>query len=430
MPTTHDARTARVAEVMADHASERAAPGAPGAVWAIASGPREDRRTTVAATGGLAEDTLFRTSSVTKLTTTVLVLALVEDGVLALDSPLTRWVPTWRGREVLRVRHGGVEDTVLAARDLTVRDLLLMGLGLGYDLAAPPDDELTAASMDAGIMSGWSGPALDPEQWALRVASLPMHHQPGRGWLYQSSFDALTVVVELATGRRFDEVLRERVLGPASMTETGYAVPVGDLHRVPAFVQLGADGAATELAPAAEPALADRPAFCSGAAGLVSTASDLLAFAQVLLDGGVGPGGVGLDSGPSSSGAPDTGAAPGSSASPGRGGPDGVAPVGVAPGSGRILGAGSVEAMRTDALSDETREMAAAFLEPGWSWGLGAGIDDAGGFGWDGGTGTSLFVYPERQVAGVLLTRRGMAGPTRPTWLTDFWSAVLEDPQG
>ncbi|MGC5614732.1 serine hydrolase domain-containing protein [Georgenia sp. Z1491] len=393
MATRHDVRAAAVAQVMRAHAEEGPAPGA---VWGIASGPRHGRRVTVAAAGGLAEDALVRVASLTKPATSALVLALTEDEVLSLEDPLSRWVPAWRDRAVLRERHGGLDDTVPAARELTVRDLLLMGLGLGYDLDAAADEPLTAASQDGGILSGWTGPAIAPEEWSEQVAGLPMAHQPGQGWLYQSSFDALTVIVEAATGRGFDDILRDRLLAPLGMTETGYTVPAAALHRVPAFAWVGEDGTSSELAPAAAPALTRRPVFCSGAAGLVSTAADLLRLGQMLLDEGLAP--------PEKQHGADAGA--------------------------RLLGADSVRAMRTDSLTDATRPWAEGFLETGWAWGLGVGIDDQGGFGWDGGTGTSLWVYPERDVTAVLLTWRGMGSSDRPAYMADFWDAVLAEPWG
>ncbi|MGC5627749.1 serine hydrolase domain-containing protein [Georgenia sp. Z1344] len=423
MATRHDVRAAQVVEAMREHAGTGPAPGA---VWAVASGPRTERRVTVAATGGLRENALVRTASVTKPAATALVLGLVEDGALALEDPLSRWVPAWAGREVLRERHGALEDTVPAARELTVRDLLTMGLGLGYDLDDAPGDALAEATQDAGVLSGWTGPALAPTEWAERVAGLPMAHQPGEGWLYQSSFDALTVVVEAATGRGFDDMLRDRLLLPLGMVETGYSVPSTRLDRVPPFRWVGGDGESSELAPAAAPALARRPLFCSGAAGLLSTAADLVRLGQMLLDGGLAPPAY---LGPAPTGVPAAGAPPtgvpvaddGTAEDLTADGPTSV-------GSPRVLAVESVLAMRTDTLTDLTRPWASGFLEPGWGWGLGVGLDERGGFGWDGGTGTSLWAYPEQGVTGVLLTWRGMAGPARPAYMTDFWDAVLAEP--
>lgn len=377
MRSIHQRRADAVREAMTD-ANETM--GAPGVVWAVASGPTEDRVVTVESAGPLHPDALFRIASVTKPIASAAVMRLVADGVLGMDEPLERWVPEWADRRVVRTRNGPLDDTVEASRPLTVRDLLAMGFGLGYDMAAPPEDPLTVACQEAEIYSSWVVPTLPPEVWSERAGALPAAHHPGEGFMYQSSFDALTVVVERATGRGFDEVLREQVLRPLGMDETGYTVPASDLHRVPANF-FPSDEEFTEAAPAADPELQERPLFSSGATGLVSSVSDLISFAQMLLDGGLGP-------------------------------------------HGRVLPATSVEQMRTEALSPAAKEMASSFLEPGQTWGLGVAIDEEGRFGWDGGTGTSLWIDPTAQVAGVLLTREGMGGPSLPAYMTRFWEAL------
>lgn len=377
MRSRHERRAAEVRRVV-NGVSETM--GAPGLVWAVASGPPQQREVTIDTCGELAADSLFRIASVTKLIATTAALGLVEDGLLDLDEPIGNWVPEWADRRVLRTRHGALDDTVAARRDLTLRDLLTMGVGLGYDMTAPEDDPLTTACRDTGIYSSWLPPDIDPATFIERAAALPMAHQPGEGFLYQSSYDVLTVVLEAATGEGFDDILRRRIHEPLGMTETGYAVEEKDLARVPANFFPDADGF-SEAAPAAEPGLTVRPVFCSAATGLLSTAADLIVFAQFLLDGGVGP-------------------------------------------QGRVLSAASIDAMARDALSPAAHEMAAEFLDPGMTWGLGAGVDGEGRFGWDGGTGTSLWVDPAAQVAGVLLTRQGMGGPQPPEHMTRFWEAV------
>lgn len=362
---------------------------APGAVWTVAWGPRVQRQVVTGHAGGLAPDAILRLSSVTKLVGTVATLALADAGVLALDDPLGRWVPEWEDRRVLRHRHGRLDDVVPAVRVLTVRDLLLMGFGLGYDLAAGPDDPLSLASEHEQVLSSWVCPEPDPQTWVERAADLPMRHQPGEGWLYQSSFDALTVVLERATGRPVEELLHEVVLDPLGMTETGYSLREDQLHRVPALFFPDDHGGVQRAAPEGDRSLLAPPAFPSLSTGLLSTVEDMARFGQLLLDRGAGP-------------------------------------------HGRLLSEAQVGAMATPALSgtaqETARAMAAEFLEPGVDWGLGAGVDHAGRFGWDGGTGTSLWVDPAAGTAAVLLTRQGMGGPSQPPWLTGFWDAVRAEP--
>lgn len=378
----HARRAASVQAVMADVVTRMALPAL---AWAVASGPPRDRHVTVHAPGACPPDALWRISSVTKLLGTATALSLVEEGVLGLDDPVERWVPRWANRRVLVEPTAGLGDTVPARRPTTVRDLLTMGFGLGYDFSATEDTPLSRAAHAAGLMSDWRTPGLDPAAWADRAADLPMAHQPGEGWLYQSSFDALAVVVQAATGQGFDEVLRARLLTPLGMADTGFTVGPEQLSRVPAHGFPDESGGFAEEHPAADPALVDRPAFCSASTGLVSTARDLVVFAQMLLDDGRGP-------------------------------------------DGPVLSEASVRAMRSDALSGPARTMAAGAVGPGGSWGLGAGIDAAGRFGWDGGTGASLWVDPRTQVAGVLVSGQGMGPPSVPEYLKRFWGEVRREP--
>lgn len=358
----HETRAARVAAVMREEVPRMVAPGA---VWAIAEGPLDDRRVTIDAEG-VDVDAIFQISSVTKLLGTACTLRLVDEGALDLDDPVERFVPEWAGRQVLRERHGELADTVPASRPTTVRDLLQMGFGLGYDMAGG-DDPLSRASDEAGIMSAWQPPELDPDTWVERVASLPMRHQPGEGWLYQTSFDALAVVLERATGTRFDELLRQQVLDPLEMGDTGYVVPHAELHRVPALHFPDDEGGADLVRRAGDPANSQAPVFPSASTGLLSTVSDLALFAQALLDGEQDP--------------------------------------------------------EPAPLPEPAAAMAREFLEPGRRWGLGVGLDEAGRFGWDGGTGASLWVDRADGVAAVLLTHQG-TGPTTPAHFRRFWDAV------
>ncbi|WP_131104540.1 serine hydrolase domain-containing protein [Ornithinimicrobium sufpigmenti] len=370
-----------------DAVMQRVWAGSPasGAVWAVAWGPRETRQVVTGSAGGLSQDAILRLSSVTKLIGTVATLALADAGVIQLDDPIARWVPAWADRRVLRERHARLDDTVPAERDVTVRDLLLMGFGLGYDLAADADDELARASERGGILSSWLCPGIDRAAWVERTAALPMAHQPGAGWLYQTSYDALTLVLEAATGLPAERLLRDAVLDRLGMGETAYSLREDQLPRVPALFFPDDQGGMQLAAPAGDRSLLTAPDFPSLSTGLLSTVGDMAVFAQLLLDGALGA-------------------------------------------DGRVVSSSAVRSMASPALIGAAREMAGEFLDAGLDWGLGAAVDDEGRFGWDGGTGTSLWVDPTAGTAAVLLTGLGMGGPTPPVWLTQFWEAVRSAP--
>ncbi|MBC8069743.1 MAG: serine hydrolase, partial [Deltaproteobacteria bacterium] len=133
------------------------------------------------------------------------------------------------------------------------------------------------------------------------------------------------------------------------------------------------------------------PVLESGAAGLVSTADDVLAFYRMLLDGGRGP-------------------------------------------RGRLLARPSVEAMTRDQLEPDHRKGAEVFFGETCSWGLGMGVvirrhappDVPGRFGWDGGLGCSAWADPKEQLVGILLTQRAVSSPAPPPIYQDFWTSVYQ----
>lgn len=168
------------------------------------------------------------------------------------------------------------------------------------------------------------------------------------------------------------------------MHETGYTVSEDALDRVPALYFPNETGGIDRVAPDGDRDLLVPPRFPSVSTGLVSTVGDMITFGQFLLDGGVGP-------------------------------------------RGRVLSAESVAALGTPTLAAPAAAMAAEFLEPGTTWALGAGVDADGRFGWDGGTGTSLWTDPAAGTTAVLLTRQGMGGPSQPDYLTRFWELVRTD---
>lgn len=315
----------------------------------------------VAAAGALEPDGVVRISSNTKPIVAALTLALVEDGTLSLDTPVERHVPELADRRVLRHPGADLDDTVPAARSISVRDLLTMRMGFGHVLDGPgPAVERAAA---AGLGFGPPDPALplSPDEWVARFAELPLLDQPGTAWRYEISFAVLGVLLARAADAPLDVLLRERVLEPLSMDDTGFRAAPDALP--PAYRQ-GDDDLVVFDAGGADSRWTVAPAFPDACGGLVSTARDLLRFAGMLLAGG-------------------------------------------AP----LLASESVQAMTTDALTATQRAQpsAAAFLDGG-GWGYGVGVAEPPGvrgrrYGWAGGLGTLWWSYPEHDTAAVLLTQ-------------------------
>ncbi|HEY7948676.1 MAG TPA: serine hydrolase domain-containing protein [Acidimicrobiales bacterium] len=324
----------------------------------------------------MGEDTLFRIASLTKPIGGALTLSLAQDGVLGLDDPVARWLPELANPRVLIDPAGPLDKTIKAHRPITVRHLLSLTAGWGAVFEESP---LQKAMMERDIYPGPMGPQMSMDEFVKRVGELPLAFEPGEGWLYHTGIDVLGVLLARATGRTLSELLAERISGPLEMSSTSFGT--WQIDRLATAYRPGPAG--LELRDPPDGAFAGPAQFEALGSGVVSTAPDLVRFFCALADGG--------------------------------------APV---------LTADSVALMTADALSDGQRQQALPVVGPGGSWGLGTGVDVAAGepwmapgrWGWEGGTGTTAHVDPTRDIVGVLLTQREMAGPR--DGFGDFWAAV------
>jgi len=337
------------------------------------------------AVGGrpVARNSLFRIASTTKPITASATLALAREGLLELDEPVVRLLPELANPRVLRRMDGPLDDTIAAIAPVTVRGLLTFTFGFGMALAmfmTPAPWPVIAAATDTGLAT--IGPPqpdafVDPDTWIARFGELPLLAQPGEKWLYNTGALVLSVLCARAAGTSFDEVLRTRIFEPLGMRDTRFYTD--DVPRLATAYQPTADGLVVWDPPDGQ--WSRPPAFYDGAAGLLSTADDLLAFARMLLR---------------------------------RGDP--------------VLTADQVGEMGRDHLSAEQREFGAAFLgRRGWGLGTSVVLEGpwAGAIGWDGGLGTSFLVHPDRDLAVIVLTQRLFDTAQAPAVHTDLQAAAL-----
>ena len=183
--------------------------------------------------GSAARDTIFRIASMTKPVTAVAALTLVEDCLIRLDDPVDEWLPELADRRVLARPEGPLEDTVPAARPISLRDLLTFRCGMGFDFTTAGPQPVIEAAAELELGAGPPAPAgpPEPDEWMRRLGTLPLSRQPGERWLYHTSADVLGVLVARVAGRPLPEVLAERVLGPLGMADTGFHVPPPSLDR-------------------------------------------------------------------------------------------------------------------------------------------------------------------------------------------------------
>ena len=269
----------------------------PGAVGLVARDDQAEVQAVGSAdadgTSPLARDSIFRIASITKPMTAAAAMMLVEDGQITLDDPVGPWLPELASPAVVRTPAGPVDDVVPAARPITVADLLTFRAGYGF----PSDFSLPAVGpLVSELKQGPPQPQLvaAPDEWIATLARIPLLYQPGDAWLYNTCSDILSVLIARAAGRPLPEFLAERLFEPLGMVDTGFEVPAGKLDRFTSYYRTGPAGD-LELVDPPGGQWSSRPAFPSGADGLVSTVDDWHRFARMLLAGGSFGGSVDVE---------------------------------------------------------------------------------------------------------------------------------------
>lgn len=323
-------------------------------------------------------DTIFRIASMTKPITSVAVMMLVEDGKMLLTDPVSKFIPAFRGQQVMG--EGGA--TAPARRDITIRDLLAHRSGLSYGfLNGGP---VGNAYRKEGVTDGLTTTSMTLEEGINKLAAQPLLVQPGSAWNYSLSDDVLGRVVEVASGQSFDVFLRERIIKPLGMVDTDFNVPDAKWPRMATVYSPDGSGGIrpmkdpetfgnTIMSPAAM--YRNPKKYFSGGAGLTSTARDYWRFAQMLANGGV-------------------------------------------LGNARILSPKTIELMASSHTADLP---AGGLFGPGAGWGLGFKVvtdvaatqtyGSVGMYGWNGIYGTAFWVDPREHLVAIMMVQR-YPGPT------------------
>jgi CubicO group peptidase (beta-lactamase class C family) len=342
----------------------------------------------------MSDATIFRIASMSKPITAVAILMLHEEGRFLLTDPVSRFIPAFRD-----VKVAGADGATAARRPITIRDLLTHRSGISYGFLdrGPVGNAYRQNGVPDGLSTydGTLAEAID------KLAAQPLLSQPGAEWHYSLGFDVLGRVVEVVSGKPFDQFLQERLFGPLRMSDTSFFVTDARWPRfATAYVREGND-----LRPIKDPetfngtltyspwAMYKGPKrHFSGGAGLTSTVRDYARFTQMLVNGGE---------------------------------LDGV----------RILSPKTVELMATSHTSDLPAG-AVSIGGPGNSFGLGVRVvtdlgasqtlGSVGMYGWTGIYGTSFWVDPKEKLSGVLMIQRnGGVAPVQNTFQTMTYQAIV-----
>ena len=229
-----------------------------------------------------ADDTIFRIYSMTKPVTSLALMMLWEEGAIALEDPVARYIPTWSDLGVYVSGVDGAYQTRPPERPMQVVDLLRHTSGLTYGMHRLTNLDAEHRAMRLAEV----GSDLDLEEAIAVLAGIPLEFSPGEAWNYSISTDVVGYLVQVVSGMPLQDFLRTRIFEPLKMIDTGFEVRPGQEHRLAACYQAAPDGRfSLQDDPTVSPYLKP-PRFYSGGGGLVSTSADYLRFAHMLVRGG------------------------------------------------------------------------------------------------------------------------------------------------
>ncbi|MGO4713049.1 serine hydrolase domain-containing protein [Bradyrhizobium sp. 2TAF24] len=328
----------------------------------------------------MQEDTIFRLSSVSKPIVVAAAMALVDQGKLRLDQPVTDWLPDFRPA----LPNGETPA-------ITIRQLLNHTAGLSYGFLENPNGPYH----QFGVSDGMDESRVSLEEETRRVSAAGLAYEPGKGWGYSVAIDVLGNVISSAAGKPLPDVVHDLVTKPLRMTDTGFSIrskarlatpyvdgnPAPGVMKDPQVVPF-AEFAGIRFSPSRT---LGKDFFPSGGAGMVGTAGDVARFLDNVRQGGQ-----------------------------------------------PVLRQATARSM----MANQTADFPINLYGPGWGFGFGGAVlrdpalaktpQSAGTWAWGGVYGHSWFVDPARKLTVVVMTNtafEGMAGKLP----TDVRNAVYKN---
>jgi len=369
-------RLANIRAVMNKHIAEKRIPGASGLI-------ARQGKIAYQETFGMADveagkpmkmDTIHRIYSMTKPITSAALMMLYEEGKFQLNDPVAKYLPEFAKMQVAIEEKDPqtgqmVMKTVPARRPITVRDLLRHTAGLTYGVFG---DTLVDREYRKAKILG----QLNLADFVSDLAKIPLQYEPGTRWHYSVSVDVQGRLIEVLSGKPFDQFLQERIFTPLEMNDTAFAVPAGKKDRFAKLYTISKEGklqpiqtcstrqACYDAFPNAVPDFLQVQGMLSGGGGLTSTAYDYLRFCQMLLNNGQYNG-------------------------------------------KRLLSRKTVQLMSSDHLGSIPG------MGPGMGFGLGVAVSKAPGeagmmgspgeYNWGGAAGTRFWIDPQEQLIGIFM---------------------------
>lgn len=288
---------------------------------------------------------LYDIFSCTKPMTCTAALQLAEQGVIGLDDPVCKYLPEYKNAFVLKNK-----EKVTVGEKMTLRHLFMMAGGLDYDLWKAPTRELMAREPHAGTVD-----------LVNTFVKVPLIDEPGQRFCYSLCHDVLAAVVEVASGKRFSEYLRENIWEPLGIKRTSFGFRDDGKSTLCTRYRYAEGKMEVDGNPVAY-ALTDN--YESGGAGITTCVYDYSLFADAMACGGVGASG------------------------------------------NRIIKPETIDLMRTEQLSTHVSIPEPLFEGYGYALGVRTLVNKSAGakspigeFGWDGAAGSYILMDPDNRLS-------------------------------
>ena len=235
-------------------------------------------------------DTIVRLYSMSKPVTAVAAMILMEEGKLDFADELYRYLPEFKNLKVC-YEKGRSGKAVPASRPILIQDLLNMTSGYTYGAWSedcPLGEHLTSdliAELNADEAEGGKN-QITTREVARRLSEIPVSFEPGTDYNYGLSADILGAVIEVISGMKLSDFMKERIFKPLGMNDTAFYVPEDKQNRLAKVYRAGGE-LFTYCNLGIQDKMNHEPAFESGGAGLCSTIDDYMKFALMLTNGGV-----------------------------------------------------------------------------------------------------------------------------------------------
>lgn len=326
----------------------------------------------------VTEDTLFRIFSMTKLITCTCALQLYEQGRFHLNEPLYLYLPEYKHIKVCSEMKPECEVVEDAKNPILIKDLFRMTTGFTYGGKVCFTDRQIQKLLDRIDDSvcqekGNSIMEVQPittREVAEELAKIPLAFEPGTHWRYGMSHDILGALIEVLSGIKLEDYMKQFIFEPLGMTETAFHWESKELEQRLASVYTIESGQ-RKYKEVFGGHYTKRSLYESGGSGLISTLGDYMKFANTMALGGTNQDGV------------------------------------------RLLGRKTIDLMRMDQLNEQMKKDYNWDHQAAYSYGLGCrtmvfpqrgGCNSSyGEFGWSGKAGTLVFMDPEEELAVVYM---------------------------